>query len=116
MAAGHAGLDVVSTLVFSHPGDRGHVDRLLEASDSAGAVTTFVQLRPPRPVLEQRVTQPSRHGTHKVRDVAALGSLLDTHDLLTPIHEHDLSIDNSDLAADEVAAMIAALVGIDPAG
>jgi len=115
-AAGRAGLDVVSTLVFSHPGDRGHVGRLLEASDSAGAVTTFVQLRPPRPVLEERVVQPSRQGTRKVRDVAVLGSMLEKYDLLTPIHEHDFSIDNSGLAADEVAAMIASLVGLESAG
>jgi hypothetical protein len=115
-AAGSAGLDVVSTLVFSHPGDRGHVDRLLEASDRAGAITTFVQLRPPRQVLEQRVIQPSRHGTRKVRDVAALGRMLDRHDFRTPIHDHDFSIDNSEVAADGVAAMIAALVGIEPAG
>ena len=115
-AAGRAGLDVVSTLVFSHPGDRGHVGRLLEASDSAGAATTFVQLRPPRPVLEERVMRPSLQGTRKVRDVAVLGRMLEQYDLLTPIHEDDFSIDNSELAAEEVAAMIAAMVGIEAAG
>ena len=116
VAAGRARLDVVSTLVFSHPGDRRHVDRLVEASESAGAVMSFVQLRPPRPVLETRVVDPSRQGTRKVRDVAALGRILDAHDLITPIHDDDFSIDNSELTADEVAAMIASVVGIEPAG
>ena len=112
-AAGRAGLSVVSTLVFSHPGDRGHVDRLVGASGAAGAVTSCVQLRPGRPVLEERVVQPSRQGTRKVRDAAVLGRMLETYDLLTPIHEDDLSIDNSELAAEEVAVMIASTVGIE---
>lgn len=114
-AAGRAGLSVVSTLVFSHPGDRGHIGRLLEASDKAGAVMSFVQLRPLLPVLEERVIQPSRQGTRKVQDVAMLGRMLETYDLMSPIHEDDFSIDNSELAAEEVAAMIASLVGIEPA-
>lgn len=115
-AAGRAGLNVVSTLVFSHPDDRGHISRLLEASDRAGAVMSFVQLRPRRPVLEERVIQPSRQGTRKVGDVAVLGRMLEKYDLLTPINEDDFSIDNSELAAEEVASMIASMVGIEPAG
>jgi hypothetical protein len=95
-AAGRAGLNVVSTLVFSHPDDRGHISRLLEASDRAGAVMSFVQLRPRRPVLEERVIQPSRQGTRKVGDVAVLGRMLEKYDLLTPINEDDFSIDNSE--------------------
>ncbi|MGH9227098.1 MAG: hypothetical protein ACRD2W_25725 [Acidimicrobiales bacterium] len=114
VAAGRARLDVVSTLVYSHPGDRGHIDRLAEASESAGALMSFVQLRPPRPVLEARVVHPSRQGTRKVRDAAALGRILDAHDLTTPIHDEDLSIDNSKLAAEAAAAMIASAVGIRP--
>jgi hypothetical protein len=67
-------------------------------------------------VLEERVVQPSRQGTRKVRDVAVLGRMLDRYDLMTPIHEDDFSIDNSELAAEEAAAMIASVVGMEPAG
>src|SRR5687768_18551067 len=42
-AAARAGLDVVSTLVFSHPDDHGHIARVVEASEGDGAVLTFVQ-------------------------------------------------------------------------
>jgi hypothetical protein len=114
-SAARAGLDVVSTLVFSHPDDRGHVARLAGASENAGAVMSFVQLLPRRSVLEFRVTQPSRQGTRKVRDVAALGRLLETFDLETRIHDEDLSIDNSELSPEEVAGIVAAGAGLEPA-
>ena len=42
--------------------------------------------------------------------------MLEKYDLLTPINEDDFSIDNSELAAEEVASMIASMVGIEPAG
>ena len=41
-AAGRAGLNVVSTLVFSHSDDRGHISRLLEASDWDRLFTSVV--------------------------------------------------------------------------
>ena len=53
-AAAAAGIDV-STMVFVHPVDRPRVDRLGHAVEAAGAKLTYVQLRPSRPVLEQRV-------------------------------------------------------------
>ena len=45
-----------------------------------------------------------------------LGRLLDKYDLLTLIHKDDFWIDNSELAAEEVASMIASMVGLEPAG
>jgi len=110
-AAGRAGVDVVSTLVFAHPSDRGHVSRLVRATEDAGALVSFVQLRPARAVLEQRVAGSSRAGTRKVQDVARLARLLDNYDLETPINDDDLSIDNSELSAAEVAALIGRTLG-----
>ena len=114
-AAARAGLDVVSTLVYSHPDDDDHIARLVQASETAGAVMAFVQLLPPRSVLELRVTQPSRRGTRKVSTVATLGRMLEKYDLLTPIHDEDISIDNSELPPDEAASIIAAAVGLQMA-
>lgn len=111
-AAAGAGLDVVSTLVFASDDDRGHIARLVDVCDRAGATVTFVQLRPRLPVLEQRVVLPSRAGTRKVRDVATLRRLLERHDLTTPVNDDDLSIDNSDVPPEEAAAMIARRAGI----
>ena len=106
-AAARAGVDVVSTFVYAHPVDRAHVDRLVKASEDHGGVVTFVQLRPEPSVLEHRVVQPSRAGVAKVGDVATLRQLLDRYDLRTPINADDLSIDNSDVPPEEVAAVIA---------
>lgn len=111
-AAGRAGVDVVSTLVYAHPVDRVHVDRLVEAWEVHGGGLTFVQLRPAREVLEHRVTQPSRADVAKVRDVVQLRRMLDRYDLTTPIHDDDLSIDNSAVAPEDVAASIAEAAGL----
>jgi len=71
-AAAREGLDVVSTVVFAHPLDRSHVDRLVGASEAEGGVVTYVQLRPARPVLERRIIEPGRAEARKLRDVVQL--------------------------------------------
>ncbi len=111
-AAAKAGVDVVSTLVYAHPVDRSHVDRLVEVWESHGGHVTFVQLRPVPEVLERRITEPSRAGVAKVRKVAQLRRMLDRYDLTTPIHADDLSIDNSTVSAEDVATRIARLTGL----
>jgi hypothetical protein len=111
-AAAQGGLDVVSTLVFAHPIDREHVARLVEASQSGGGTVTFVQLLPNRKVLERRVLDPSRRTTHKISDIATLGRTLEDYDLVTPIHETDLRIDNTDMSPDAVVELIALRAGL----
>jgi predicted kinase len=111
-AAAQAGLDVVSTFVYCHPTDRSYVDRIVETVVAEGGGVIFVQLRPPPAVLEARVTQPSRAAMAKVRDPARLRSTLASYDLDTPISAGDLSIDNSDVPPEKVAAMIAAHAGL----
>ena len=111
--AARAGLDVVSTLVFAHPVDRAGLSRLVDAARDAGATVSFVQLRPARAVLEERVTSSSRAGTRKIRDLDSLRGILDRHDLVTPINPDDLSIDNTDLPPAEAARLIARQVGLE---
>ncbi len=111
-AAAEAGLDVASTLVFAHPVDRIHVDRLVGASEAQGGTVIFVQLRPATSVLERRITEPSRAEVRKLRDVAHLRTMLDRYDLRTPVNPDDLSVDNSALSPGEVAAVIARHAGL----
>jgi hypothetical protein len=111
-AAAQAALEVVSTLVFAHPIDRDHVARLQAASESHGARTAFVQLLADRRVLAQRVLERSATATNKITDVAQLWRMLDRYDLATPINDADLSIDATNLSADEVARRIADHVGL----
>lgn len=114
--AARAGLDVVSTFVYVHPSDRGYVDRLVETVENRGGTVTFVQLRPPDPVLEARVTEASRAAMAKFRDVVTLRKALADYDVSTPITADDLSIDNSDIPPETVAAMIARHAGLGPPG
>ena len=109
-------IDVVSTFVYGHPVDRGYVDRLVGAVESEGGTVTFVQLLPPPAVLEERVMQPSRAAMAKLRDVERLRQSLARYDLCTPISSQDLSIDNSDIPPEEVAALIAAHAGLRAIG
>jgi len=111
-AAARAALDVVSTLVYGHPIDRDHVARIVGAAEAAGASVTRVQLLAKRRVLERRVLEQSRQATMKIRDVALLSRMFDHHDLETPIEATDLSIDNSELSAIDVATVIARRAGL----
>lgn len=106
-AAAQAGRDVVSTLVFADPFDRPHVARLVTASASGGAATAFVQLLPARAMLEERVLDPSRCTTSKIKDLGTLARVLDCYDLETPINDDDLRIDNADLGVNDVVCLIA---------
>ena len=112
-AAARADVDVVSTLVYAHPVDRIHVDRLVQATEEHDGRVTCVQLRPSRSVLERRVGEESRAGVPKVREVDQLRRLLDQYDLDTPVHAGDLSIDNSELPPERAATLIAEHAGID---
>jgi DNA polymerase III delta prime subunit len=113
-AAARAGLDVVSTFVYSHPGDDAHIDALSAASADAGAHVTLVQLAPSTEALEVRVQAPSRVGTNKITDPDLLRRLLIEFDLRTTARADDLVIDNTALPAAHVAQLIADHVGLDP--
>ena len=49
----------------------------------------------------------SRAEHNKLRDVAVLRAILAEHELYAPFNDDDLSIDNSALSPEEVAARIA---------
>ena len=111
--AARAGLNVVSTLVYAHPIDRPLVANLRAAVEDNGGRMVFVQLRPTREILEERVLAESRRGSEKIQDLRRLRSLLDGYDLATPAHHEDLVIDNSERTAEEVGQLIAVHAGVD---
>ena len=105
-------MDVVSTFVYAHVVDDDHLASLIAASADAGAHVTLVQLTPSTEALELRVQANSRIGTTKIIDPVVLRRLLTEFDLRTPAHSNDLVIDNTTLAAVEVAQLIADHVGL----
>jgi hypothetical protein len=105
-AAAAAGLDVVSTLAFAHPGDRDHVRSLVAATEDRGGRVVFVQLLPSRAALDERVIETSRKAFQKIATVALLDEVIGRHDLVTPINTTDLVIDNSNLSPEVVVDRI----------
>ncbi len=106
-AAAEAGLDLVTTLVYARGVDDRHVARILAASERRGAAVTLVRLCPSTEALEERVGAASRLDTSKIADVTMLRRLLADYDLRAAVGPADLSIDNTALAPEHVAALIA---------
>ena len=107
--AAREGVDLIYTSVYSHPGDLGEVQRRFEAVESNGARVRLVQLIPSRGALMSRIERPDRVEMSKLASAEALAELLTVHDLFTPIPGREsLTIDNSEVPAEEVAARIAA--------
>jgi hypothetical protein len=98
--------------VFGEPFDRPWVEQLTEAVTSNGGVMCFARLVPPPAVLEARVGESSRAAYKKIQDVELLRRILAGHDCYTAINDDDLTIDNSTIDADEVAATICAHFGL----
>ena len=112
-AAARARLDVVSTFVFAHPDDRDYLERLQARLNDQDCRIDFVQLLPSRSVLEERVITASRTATEKIHDLDLWRQVVDRYDVVTPINESDLSIDNSELSPVEAAQRIARELEID---
>lgn len=111
-AAAQAGVDVVSTLVYMHGVGDERVRCLREASEDGGATVYFIRLCANSDVLERRVTDPSRSGSNKIQDPAQLRRMAQRFNLNATIDPTELSIDNSDLPAVDVARQIASVVGL----
>ena len=111
-AAAKAGLDVVSTLVYMQGVGEGRVRRLRAASEAGGAVVHFIRLCPNSDALERRVTDPSRSGSKKIQDPAQLRRMAQHFNLDATIDPTELSIDNSDISAVDVARQIANVIGL----
>lgn len=110
-AAFAARVSIVATTAFIEA-DRSHIDNMNAFADRLGVQQCFVQLRPPRAVLEQRVTSESRAASGKIRDVDLLRSYLDTIDPYRMINPTDLIIDNASLSPAEVIRIVANRIGL----
>ena len=110
LGAGHS---IVTTTAFVEA-DRRYVEGLDDLAARHGVLLSFVQLRPPLAVLEQRVVGDSRAESGKIRDVDLLRRYLGTIDPYGMIGADDLTIDNSDLSPEEVARIVARHVRLEP--
>jgi hypothetical protein len=113
-SAAKAGLDVVSTLAYAHPIDVPTIERLLAASTSHGAEVAVVQLLPSAEEVRRRVSADSRRTTNKISDPDLFDEVVNGYDLRTPYPGTDVTIDNTEVAADAVAEQLARKVGFRP--
>lgn len=113
-AAAKASLDVVSTLAYAHPIDVPTIERLLAASTEHGAEVAVVQLLPSAEEVRRRVSADSRLTTNKISDLDLFDEAITGYDLHTAYPGTDVTIDNTELAADAVAEQLARRVGFRP--
>jgi chloramphenicol 3-O-phosphotransferase len=101
-----AGVDLIVTMVFDHPEDLPFMAQVEDAVSRAGARLCLVHLRPKPAELEQRVLEPARRKHRKIQHLDGLREALNRWATYTPVHESDLSIDNTILSPTEVAELI----------
>lgn len=110
-AAARAGKDVVSTFAYAHPVDDAGVVQLLDATRRHGGTVRVAQLLPDDDEIRRRVVTAERQSGNKISDLDLYDEVLTGYDLRTPYPGTDVSIDNTDVAPDEVAEQLAELAG-----
>jgi hypothetical protein len=107
------GVDLIFTFVYAHDEDLVHVQRRFDIIERHGGNIYLVQLSCDLLTLEGRVDGVDRVERGKLATIEGLQALLEARDLSTPIPgRHSLSIDNSELAPDEVALRIVKAFGL----
>jgi hypothetical protein len=113
--AARAGIDLIFTNNSAWPGPDGRAQftafaaAAKQITAAAGGKTLFVRFTAPLSVLEERVADQSRHDHGKLVDVARLRDMVAALDQ-TSLYPDDLTIDTSQVAADEAAQIICAVL------
>ena len=105
-AAARSGVGLIFTMVYGHPEDQPFVLKVEAIFERAKGRVCYVQLRTDREELESRVVDESRAAHGKLRNVEGLREVFEQWDMDTPIHDTDLSIDNTNVPAHKVAEVI----------
>ncbi|MFL6333728.1 MAG: shikimate kinase [Pyrinomonadaceae bacterium] len=102
------GVSLVTTFVYSHPQDLPGIERRCESFESRGGRVLLVRLFCGREELERRLQRPGRAEAGKLASLETFRELLTRHDLYSPVPGREsLEIDNTALAPEEVAGLIA---------
>jgi predicted kinase len=111
--AAQEGVDLIFTYVYAHPAEEPDVRGMIEPVLAAGGQVCFAQLACDSDVLLARVAAESRRAFRKLTDPEKVRSLLQEHDLLTPMpFAESLRLNVTDLPPAEAAARIAAHYGL----
>ncbi len=111
--AAKAGLDLIFTLVYAHPGDDEHVADLTRQVEDNGSEILFVRLWCEEDELRNRLQTPARAERRKLTSVETLDELLKTYDLFSPVPDREsLAIDNTRLEPNAVVERIIGHYGL----
>lgn len=105
-ALAEVGIDVIVTFAYAS-GLEVMSEKVEAIVSEVGGQVHRVQLRPTPEELEQRVLSPERATHGKARDVELLRTVLAKEDRYRLVHPDDLTIDNTSIPAEEVAARLA---------
>ena len=102
------GVSLIFTFVYAHPSDIPSVERLCGFFESRGGRALPVRLFCAREELEQRLPRPGRAEAGKLASLETFRELSERHDIFSPVPGREsLEIDNTTLAPEEVAGLIA---------
>jgi hypothetical protein len=102
------GVSLVTTFVYSHPQDLPGIERRCDSFESRGGRVLLVRLFCEREELERRLQRPGRAEAGKLASLETFREVLTRHDLFSPVPGREsLEIDNTALAPEEVAGLIA---------
>lgn len=102
------GVSLVFTYVYSHPQDAPHVERTCGLFEARGGRALLVRLFCAPEALEQRLPRAGRAEAGKLASLETFRELSKTHDLFSPVPGREsLEVDNTALAPEEVAGLIA---------
>lgn len=98
---------MIFTMVYSNPSDNRFVAKVIKLVERHKGKVMFVKLKCKNDILYKRITYTDRKLFKKLRDPAALGTLLKKYDLDTPVpYKKSLVIDNTKIKPAKVAKMI----------
>ena len=106
--AAREGVSLVFTFVYARPQDTPFVERVRELVEGSGGNLLLVRLSCAREELERRLPHPERGRAGKMASLDTLRTLFRRFDLFAPLPGREsLEIDNTRLAPEEVARLIA---------
>lgn len=96
-------VDLINTFVYGHGIDDDLMRMLKKTVVTSGGEMYIVQITANKEELLKRVAEPSRKEFNKLSTTEKLISMMERYDMFTPFEETDLSIDNTDKTAKDVA-------------
>ncbi len=107
-AAAREDINLIFTLAYSGEVDDEFIDHIVQAVESHGGNTYFIQLTAPDHTLMERVSNPSRKKLAKMDSPAHLKQVLATRDMRTSVkYPNVLHVDTSALSPVEACDRIA---------